>query len=46
MTMKSRLDKNGGKLTIPAKRVSVEIATLISLKRNVKVILGKTYWLI
>lgn len=40
MTMKSKQDKNGG-LTVPAKCVSVEIATFISVKRCIKVIPGK-----
>ena len=41
MTMDSELARNGSGLTIPAKWVSVEIMTLISVKKHVKVILEK-----
>lgn len=37
--MESKLDKNGRGLTVPAKCMSVVMATLISVKRHVKVIL-------
>ena len=40
MTMKSKQEKDGG-LTVPAKCVSVEMATLIPVKRCTKVIPGK-----
>lgn len=41
MAVKSKLDKNSG-LIVPAKCMPVEIATLISVKRRVKVILEKS----
>lgn len=46
MTMDSKLARNGSGLTVPAECVSVEITMLISMKKHVKVILEKKYWLI
>lgn len=46
MTMKSKLDNNESGLTVPVKCLSAEIAALISVKRHVRVILEKKYWLI
>lgn len=46
MIMESKLDKNGSRLIVLAKCMSVVMATLISVKRHVKIILEKKYWLI
>ena len=46
MTMKPKLDNESG-LIVPVKCVSAEIAALISVKRHIRVILGKKkYWFI
>lgn len=41
MIMESKLDKNGSRLIVLAKCMSVVMATLISVKRHVKIILEK-----
>lgn len=46
MIMESKLDKNGSGLIVLAKCMSVVMATFISVKRHVKIILEKKYWLI
>lgn len=42
ITVDSKLARNGSGLTVPAKCVSVEITTFISLEKHVRVILEKS----